>query len=511
MSYKQPLWDITSPRFLRDESTNEFRWRETRTEGQTRGASTLRVKVDDTSNFLLFSEALLQVDFEVSATSLTSSEVVALPNAWSLFKSGQIMFNGKQICQNNYLAQISHMMNLQKYSRDYSSSIGDTQMFYPIAKRALQDPVSLACAGKLFVPQLPATQLTPADLVNIGLTGIVADDIVWLPRNDPSAEFQIRHIASVVSGNVVLTATADSNQISIRRNPIYDASFAQSRKRLLGNVVANKSVCSVMLPLKEVFPVLGMAFDRVNRGVRFELELLKNDLIPSVFFAPSNPPGLTFDIVRCSVWVPALFPSLESQTMVESQIATAGSLIEPYEQYDLNAYPVNTMTAEQNIRLAIQKSRVSRIIVAFQLQTQTSDVRLNPLQFDDPGKLGKLELRVNGVQFPMETYNTNSDVGSRQGLVRMLRDVYHSNNKTYDYDNGSLVDFESFVNGSHRVYMLDATFMNQDPFRKQSVSDVELRFTHGEAGVPIIVYTLMVSEAELKTSLLKGQMVQTQT
>lgn len=509
MSYKQPLWDITSPRFLRDESTNEYRWRETRTEGQTRGASTLRVKVDDTSNFLLFSEALLQVDFEVSATSLTSSEVVALPNAWSLFKSGQIMFNGKQICQNNYLAQISHMMNLQKYSRDYASSIGDTQMFYPIAKKALEDPISLACAGTQWVKQTSTTAINVADY---GLTGIANNDVVWLPRNDPSAEFQVRHVASLVGATVVLTATADATtQSGIRRNPIYDAGFAQSRKRLLGNVVANKSVCSVMLPLKEIFPVLGMAFDRINRGVRFELELLKNDLIPSVFFAPSNPPGLTFDIVRCSVWVPVLFPSLESQTMVESQIATAGSLIEPYEQYDLNAYPVNTMTAEQNIRLAIQKSRVSRIIVAFQLQTQTSDVRLNSLQFDDPGKLGKLELRVNGVQFPMETYNTNSDVGSRQGLVRMLRDVYHSNNKTYDYDNGSLVDFESFVNGSHRVYMLDATFMNQDPFRKQSVSDVELRFTHGEAGVPIIVYTLMVSEAELKTSLLKGQMVQTQT
>ena len=527
MSYKQPLWDIVSPRYLKDESTNEYRWRETRTEGQTSGATTLRVKIDDTSNFMLFSESLLQVDFEVSATELNKTKPIALPNAWSLFRGAQIMFNGKQVAQTSNPAVISHMSSLHKYSRDYTESVADTEMFYPIAKKDLEPSLTTALgvpiantAGNRYMPVEANGALI--NLVDTSLTGVTAGTFIWLPRNDPSAETQVLFKFGVIAldgGGLPVSAPVTRGDVSdlsalnpslYRRNPNYDPDFARSKARLLENVAANKSVCSVMLPLRVVFPVMSQVFDRANRGVRFELELLKNTEIASVFYAPDSTVNLAFDIKRCSVWCPVLFPSLEAQTLIESQIATTGMLTEPYEQCEINSYPLISSTAEQNVRLAVQKSRVSKILVAFQLQEQVTNIRRNPLQFDDPGVLAKLELRVNGAQYPLEQYTTNSEVGSRQGLVRMLRDVFHSNNKSYDYENGGLLTYDSFVSGAHRVYMLDATFMNQDPFRKSSVSDIELRFTHRTAGVAFTVHALMVSEAEMKTTMLKGQMVQSQ-
>lgn len=488
--YLAPVWDLSS-KYVRDDSTSEFRWIEQRSTNDATD-SNIRIRIDDNSSYLLLSEACVEVDFEISATgAIASSDGVMIPNAFSMFDSARLMLNDQLVQDINLPGVVHHMVHQHVYSKDYADTIADNQMFYPLKKL---DHGAVARSAPVYNSAHVAGYATNAT------------DYPF-PVNDPTVELQYYLTANTGDNLYDLPATP-----RMQRNPKWDEIYARAVKRIADSISAGVAYCSVMLPLREIFPILGHAFNRVNRGSKIELQLNKTNTMERVFYTATAPAGLTFTIRKASVWVPRLSPELESSAQIEAQIATNQALVEPFEKYEIyqKTAQVAADTTEQRLRLTTQTSRVLRIYVGLQLDTQTSSLLRNPLQFDSQN-LAYLEARVNNTKFPAESYLVNNTGTARQGLVRMLRDSHAVSGKTFDHENGACIDFEGFVNGAQRIYVLDLTQMDNTPFKKVGISDLEIRYALSSATTgTYTVNCIVVSEGESKTSMLQGKMLYTQ-
>lgn len=495
-AFLEPLWQLT-PKFVRDNSTQEFRWVEQRSTNDASNKN-IRIVIDDIGSYLLFSEAHVQVDFTVSANaSIAETDGIAIPNAFALFDDIKLMVNNKIIPNCNRPGVVHHMVHSHLYSKDYAESIAETQMFYPLKKK---DHAGVA--------------ISAPEYDDAHVAGYATNTTEYpFPVNDPTAELQYYLTANTTDNKYDLPATP-----RMRKNPKWDPVYARAVKRIADNIASDGktpvakdvSKCSVWLPLREIYPMLGQAFNRVNRGSKFEVQLEKTATMERVFYTATAPSGLTFDITKASVWVPRLTPELEASASIEAQIASNTALVEPYEKYEHFSNPSISAgtTTEQRYRVALQNSRVLRVYVGLQLDSQTSSFLRNPMQFESLG-LQYIEARCNGNKYPLESYQTNS-VGNagKEGLVRMLRDVYATSNKTFDYENGSCIDFEGFVNGAQRIYMLDMTQADNSAWKKTGMSDLEIRYQcDGTASGVYTCHVVVVSEGEAKTNMLNGSML----
>ena len=525
-AYLAPVWDLLAPRVIDEESTDEYREIETRSLNDPQNDSTITIKLDDNSSFLLMSEARLQVDFRVSATAvLTESDGVCIPNGWGLFSSAKCLVENTLVGDTQDPAVYHHMIASHTYSPDYAKSVADEQFFYPI-KKLDKNSLGVGKADGTITPAVFAratlsgnAQALPPLTVAGTITNypaITADGNYWFPLDDPTAELQYKVVVSnFASPNFDLTVAevGTSHPYVVRKNPNYDESYMRGVRRILNGVqtlATDGCLCSVSLPLRELWPILRDVYSRVSRGSRFEIELKKEQTIERMFYTAKPVAGLAFTILRCSMWVPKLIPSLGTLASVESQIASTPMLQEMYESYYLNPTRGQSSSDTTRIRMTNNNSRITKILVAFQPDTCRSVLYRNPLQFEDVN-LDQLSIKVNGITYPQENYVVNLISSGKQGLIRMMRDVHASTGKTFAYANGSLIDFESFVQGAQRIYMLDLTNMPQTPFRKQSISDVEISYKlSGAPGYTYTVYGLVCSTKENKTDMLKGKTVSSQ-
>lgn len=502
------LWSL-QPRYIEDDSTEEWRAIEYRSVADPRSDQNIKIRIDDSNSYFLPSEATLAVDFRVKTTNaLTDADLLCIPNGWALFDDAKLFVNEKLIHSTVNPQTIHHMVCSHMFSSDYARSVGDSQMFYPIEKK---DSTTKVQRPPVMTAGQSVNTILRADYANI------VDGTYWFPINDPSVPQQ-ELLTVGAGGNGAQCQFSTTGQY--RPNPDYDPVRMRAVQRLLDNKVSgvNEYACNVHLPLHEIWPVLKQVFGRVNRGSKIEVQLTQSRSNARTFYVPltgtgagATPAGLTLQIDRCSLWLPRLQPSLEASAVIEKQIATFKELREMYEKYDMyTTTGIAAATTENRIRLATQTSRIIRLYVGLQLDAQMSDLYRNSVQFESMN-LEWIECRVNGVKYPTETYMVSNEATMNQGLIRMIRDVYRSNGKMGDYENGSVITYDGFAKGAQRVYMLDLTNMDQSPFKKSSVSDLEVRYKLSSTAPGVYsVYVVAVSEGELTSSLLNGKILPTQ-
>lgn len=498
--YLAPLWSL-APKFVKDESTNEYKWTEQRSVSEPSASqNTIKINLDDTNSYMLFSDAVIELNMEVTATDAISEEAgVCIPNAWNCFDEVRLMMNNKLIQTMPTPGILHHMLMTQKVSKDYANSVAEKEIFYPIGKKDFEglEPIYGVNGGaKLTDAQILAQNPV---LLNAGQTAIAnaAGDKYFLPLNDHRAPTQQEF---EVQGDDTHDLTGRT-----RRNPEYDPYYDAGTSR----IVENGGKLSCWLPVREIFPLLEHAFRRVQRGSRFELQFQKASNMGSVFRAAVDVPGLTFTFGKVSLWIPRLNPSLESTASIESQIATMSVLSEPYEKHEILQHTFNSGVgvAENRLRLTTQSSRPTRLFVGFQKVVQRTDTKRNPVQFEGLD-LEYMQARINMEPFPVESYKTDD----KRGLIRMLSDIHSIHGKDGDFENGSVVDYSSFANGAHRVYVFDLTQMDNTPFKKANTVAVEIRYRlKNEVGEDYTVWSCIVSEGMLESNLLNGKILITQS
>lgn len=522
--YLAPLWDL-SAKYVKDESTSEYRFSEYRaTNDLEKQQSTIKVQVDDTASYMLYSKAMVEVNFTVEGT-FDSDEGVSLPNGWLLFDNVRLQLNNKAIHSVSDPGILHHMTNALAVSKDYASSVSEQQLFYPIKKKDWQGlpvipeiPVAVygtAVANAALTVQAIVDHNRAAGFTEYSATAqagnptVLADGLkVFLPLHDHSAAIQTEWIKS--GGAAAVWGPTGR----VRCNADFDPYYASSVKRIMEN---NKKV-SCWLPLCELFPILKNAFNRVQRGSRFELQFEKAKNIPAVFFSKVNVANLAFTFTKVSLWVPMLMPSLESEVFIESQISNIGKLEEPYEKLELREQTLEGSlgVVANHIRLLTQTARPLRVYIGLQKVAQRTDLLRNPVQFEALN-LENLSIRLNSKYFPVQPYEVND----KNGLPRMLYDVQSINGKMFDYENGSVIDYDSFANGAHRIYCLDLTQMEQTAFVRANTMDLEVRYklslpveevpAGSAAGTPAapVQYTLfaaVASEGVIESKMLTGTM-----
>jgi hypothetical protein len=520
--YLAPVWDL-SPKFLQDNSTNEFKWTEQRSTSEpSTSQDTIKINLDDTNSYMLFSKAMVEVNFTVSSTTpLTEADGVSIPNAFGLFDEVRLQMNNKLIQTIPFPGMLHHMVQQQAVSKDYADSVSETSLFFPIKKRdfrglpAIPAPLTGATVASTITAQQVIDHNTlPQPRDTIATTN---GSLIWFPIHDSSAALQSEYL----SDGTNLTTTG-----RVRKNPDYDEYYEKSALRVL----ENGRVLSCWLPLCEIYPLLKHSFSHVMRGSRFELQFNKATEMNSVFHCKKAVPGLTFAFTKVSLWVPRLNPSLESEAQIEAQIASMPELSNPYEKCEIiqHTFGGAVGTAENRVRLTTQSARPLRMYVGFQKAAQRAGLSgtpgtvqpRNPVQFEGLN-LETIGVRINGEPYPVETYATNSKLG----LIRMLHDIHYSNGKVHDYENGSVVDYDSFANGAQRVYMFDLTQLDDGPFKRANTMDLEIRYRLSNAvqevpagsvlntaaqNVDYTVWAVVVSEGVLNSSQLNGKMLITQ-
>lgn len=498
-----PMWSITSPLSVVDNSTQEYAWTEYRpTTNESATQGNFRVVMNDMENWHRFSEAQLECHFKVykdvagTRTNLEADDGVSMPNGFGIWKNIKLLLNKQHLADSPDLADVTTIKNLVNYSQDYAKSVGSNQHFYPMSVSGINEwrnPSPVSSAINVFAWDGVSGNSSGGNYNTHRDYVAGADQNVWNPINHTSPiQEQLGVTFDGTNYDIVKTG-------KIRENPDYDPNYGKSVDKLdLSQTV------TVMLPLKELFPVLGQCFDRVHRASRFELSLDQETDLNKICYVANETNDFTLhsvDITRVSLWVPRVLPSLSTQAMLQKTLASNDTITCKYEHSHLySETDINNTTTSNRIRLATESAKIVRMFVVFMLKSRKEFPKEYPFQYEDLG-VKRLEARINGIQLPGEQYEVD------RHLPRVLHELHGLSMKNRDYENGSLIDFKAFNEGPMRIYGIDVSKQSESIYKTKNVSDSEIRYElSGNTSDNYNVLTLMETERELKLEILEGKL-----
>jgi len=518
-----------------DESVASVDWAEYRTSdlniasGNTQSSDYYQIVVKDTDQWLLMSQAYLQVRAKLVSSAdaaIADGQVVTLAAAGaSLFQRMELLANDSQIdiCENPQFVQLVNA--LLNYSKDKLTSVAESEwLMLDFAQGATgpQDGTGILLAGP--VPQ-------PLAIDGSEFTGLAAD--TW-EHGDGAAIIRqwVRSVANVASN-------AGSNM------PHYNSGFAARWNRS-----RNDRVFEVILPLAAVF---GFCRDikSVHRGIKWELNLQKNIRYASIVHGtgallgsggaasiPAATAGVKTLIQKVSLWVPQITPSLQTVEMLESALSQSVISKQYFENMTCRfseEYP--TATQEIEWLLPLEGHSPTRILFGFQRQAQYNtqdDIDLmaaptadgveylqlvdqthsNPSAFSTmctyntatkvmSGGITEAELRVNTKSLPREKYRI-SFADAQPEYERVYVDFLKSSGKFQD-ESGSAVSYRDYKN----LYPLIAFDLRDyaDVFSGLKTNDIRFRARiPGGSASAFRIVAVIYSERSLIVQPISGRL-----
>ena len=471
-----PVWEVSEPNTKIDNSTIEKEWQEIReNRSDLSGVNTMTLYTTDREAYYLPSEAMVEVNCEVlkadGSTVLSDTDYTALiGNGFGLFEQISLKLDEQKIAQVDKPGVAHHLKSLVEYSKDYADSVAEKQWFYP------DD-----------APEGNDIAVDTSRFVGVGGTGPAG--------YYPTGQFhEVQYNVSGATGGALSgTVTAPS----IRKNPDFNSAFKKRVERCWHSN-GRLGVNQIFLPMAEIFPILAQ-YGRVLKGSRLQMDFQKIQNTPEAFFGDNT--GSMNPIVKIhsmAMWLPRLRPSLEVRAKLDRQLASNSKIELAYEHLQ-HYYDVNraNATGEHRFRVVSEMARPLRALVAIRKATRKSTYDENSLQFDI-GNITSIQMRVNGRQFPEESY----DVSGTKGHARILHDLHQLGQKDADLENGSLLNYKNWKE-QYPIFGFDLSHLPQDAFQSKSIADLEVRIT-GDAGANYDVHVVLVSERKLSIDLVSN-------
>ena len=444
-----------------DDSTSEFEYVEYVTRDVDVDKNGQRIlETQDLDMYLLPHKSYIEIRGKLVKTNGDNydagAQVALVNNGWALFQSAQYQVNNTTIEDVNlYMPQASTIMNLVMFSDDYSRSTSTNMMW---AK-------------------------------DTGTGGAVSHEF------EPAASMlRVADVADVTE----MTGKLFRDHFSVKRNPAYNAGFAQRRAICTGD----KTVC-MWLPPAAIF---GFCRDvqTVFRGVKHTLVLNRQTPSEYIMKAPGVDDG-KFVITNLSWWIPRVIPSISIQAELESKMVS-GTLKKMYfEQmrvYRSTVYLAAQTTCTWRVTTNQGSELPRHLFVAFQDNERINDQLKNNMVFDNLD-LRRIQVRMNSRPYPDRELETDFRMTSRNyGRAYMM--LQEAMSKYQDTDTGSQLSVEEFAS----LYPIIHIDVSKHPDRlKDSPADIELRWTLGSTPPrPYFVYVVATSDRYLTLEVVHGRM-----
>lgn len=311
-------------------------------------------------------DAYVEVDFKLTRrdgtdmandeTNVGPTDVATLINGgWHLFDRATLAINN-EIVEDVQLPGKCHLWNaLTKYTPSEAEEVADSEFIYLDEYRQRQGAGGPAPAAANYSTSYKA----------VGWASPI--DYVAMTQDDATA-------ADVAIGGQVLYGTPDAQ---LKFNAGYAKRFARTR--------AGRT-CRLQLPLRAIF---GLAeSQKPIRGVAVQVTLYKSNdydhIIHSVYTvaaAAAQPVHATL-LQTCSLWIPSVMPSKETEIEVESQLVDGASTTYQFISrtcYRSEVFESSTTRLEWDVGALVAKPLLA--IIGFMSEGQYS------IQYDTYGRL----------------------------------------------------------------------------------------------------------------------------
>lgn len=447
-SVSSPAWDIHSVKMVDDNSVIDYDYHEYQYSNNNNisTAPIIEVFTTDTKGLFYTPGMKLEVKFKVTTgqSALTVADYSALAsNGWLIFDMVKLRFGNNLIGELQYPGKATHVYNLLNFSKDYMTQMG------PLAHQYLDEVSDGYSTTKTTVnaPYVGSNNLALA--AGHFPTGLYHEKQVYLTQANPAA----------ISGT--------ASEPSIRQNPDFDPAFKDKVDR---SVLPQ----SIMLPLNQPFPILGM-YSRVLQGTKISVELTKtSDVARAVFGSLTD---LELTILGISLWVPRLKPSLSAMSVFSREVKASPKVTMLY--HDLSYFHSDNYDAGAGYKSWIVSNKINKpssALLFFQGASRDTSQLLNPLEMDLPKSsdgtvvLSNVEIRINGVKMP--SYGVYQPSIEK---TRIVSDIMKLANKDNKWDSSSCITVENWDQGKS-LFAFDFSAVEANAFEATSTAEIEVRW-----------------------------------
>jgi hypothetical protein len=432
-----------------------------------------KVWTTDQNAFYIPSSALLQVDVKMTKNGLNpltvADQCVLASNPYKLFNDISLRLGNEQVTRIDHPGLVSHVRNLTEAGRDYIETVGKSAGYY------LDSTPDLATNGTIAYTAAPAVN-------DAAVAAPVFRPVSW------SDEIQYQLVGLDTALGVDGANTVANIAVGARKNPNYDASFAEKLERA---IASGQNSMKFLLPLRDVFNLIDR--EKVWRGTRIEVEANKyNNVNSSLQAALAS--GHVITIERFALWIARVKPSFAALAKLESQLIAKPVVEHRFENIVLyrNVIPANE-SGERVVQIGSKQSRPTKCFIFFQFNTRETSPHLNPLQFDLLGAGGannitSIELRHNSVRVPNLVYQPDVD------FTRIVQELHRIGYKSDDVADSACITMENWAK-MYPVFGFSLENTEGQPFESRSITNLECVYSvKDEVAQSYTMWALVFSE-----------------
>ena len=485
-------WDVFAPS-VENSSTQKYQYFKYANDdpaissGTTQTLSNYTLRTKDLDQWMLPSKGYLLVRFKILAAGGANNATVItnlINGGMHLFRDARYSVNGSQISHIDYPGFVQVMDSLRTMSKDEAESVADLEWFYPDSHQ-----IRLGDADD---QSTNPTVMSPSN--NAKTTASEASGVASLSRYS------------------YLGADNSISNVSEFYNESYFRRFARSH---------TSQEVELCIPLARIF---GFCRDVpvAMRGLQHEIRLTKSGTgdYATILHSANGTADMQTLLTRVELWMPAIQPSLEVASALESALANKASSKWVWEDATTFISPSYT-SASETWKITTTSHKPTLALIGFQHSLQytaqadgaaidVEDASTGPTRvqnanggiFSYLNDIEKVEIRVNSERYPFEAYQLSfqSDLYSRAYI-----DFLRSGGK-WNGDDGlvSKADYRDL----YPIFAFDLS-QSSDLYEKVKSNDIEVNWQVSPNGQTYRAVCVLYTEKEAVASALDGRMALT--
>lgn len=414
------------------------------------------------------------------ALSATDQAVLAA-NGLMPFVDARLRLGGTLVGTMQFPGVASHLRNLLESGRDYIETVGPNAHFYLDSVSDLHNEATINYTGR------PAV-ISGTGAAEPAPTAANFQD-GYVPK---SLKDEVQVLLAPLATPIGSGANAIKNLvIDSRKNPNYDASFAERYRRAMASstmVVGADGCYKLLLPVRDIFPILER--ERVLRGTEISIEFNKNNNPASCVWGQVGAgETILFEIDRFSMWIPHVMPSTAAYARLEAQVVAKP--VSEYRFENINLYQFNSSGGgNQVLPIGNEQSRPTKCVVAFGYADRLTNQKLNPLQFDLlNSSITSIRLECNNKFLPYITYEPHLD------HTRIVQDLHQIGYKEGDVSDSACVNIKNWKE-VYPIVAFNLENIEGQPYEVRNRADLRLHYTLSDADPdPYNIFVLVYSES----------------
>lgn len=219
----------------------------------------------------------------------------------------------------------------------------------------------------------------------------------------------------------------------------------------------------VLIPLNRMFPFMD-SYGSCMRGLEHRFEFIKEERPAYFMWGPATNAADRVIFDQMSVWIPKLIPSPSAEKAFLTAIKNNNSAMVNYESWNGYRQPQQANNALLVWQIGATTKKPKYVFCAFQKgerlnlrgKAAPDQKDVNPGVFDNL-EVTQIELKCNSKRFPLERYRldfTAPTAAKADEYSRAYKDFLRIMDKDNEYDNGSLVSYESY-NSTYSIFAFD--------------------------------------------------------